>query len=112
MKPIPSPALAAIASTGADASSLRPASRSTSRPSDRSRARPPRRCVAWVAPTNAGAALLADPDAEIRRAAVRSIAALGDVDALPTLVRLAKEDADGRVRAAALEAVERLSKPK
>ncbi len=58
------------------------------------------------------AALLADPDAEIRRAAVLSIAALGEVDALPTLVRLAKEDADGRVRAAALEAVERLSKPK
>jgi HEAT repeat protein len=55
-------------------------------------------------------ALLADPDPEIRRAAVLSVAAMGDVDALPTLLKIAKEDKDPRVRAAVFDAVERLSK--
>jgi len=56
------------------------------------------------------AALLKDPDAEIRRAAVLSIGALGGKEALPTLVRLAKEDPAPAVRAAALQAIEKLSK--
>jgi hypothetical protein len=54
--------------------------------------------------------LLADPDPEIRRAAVLSLGALGDRDALPTLVRIAKEEKDAKVRAAALEAVERIAR--
>ena len=54
--------------------------------------------------------LLQDPDPEIRRAAVLSIAALGDRDALPQLVRIAKDEKDARVRAAALEAVERIAR--
>jgi HEAT repeat protein len=56
------------------------------------------------------AKLLEDPDPEIRRAAVLSIAALGDKDALPRLVKFAKEEKDARVRTAALEAVERLAR--
>ena len=55
-------------------------------------------------------ALLHDEDPEIRRAAVLSVAAMGDTEALPTLVKIAKEDKDPRVRAAVFEAVERISK--
>jgi HEAT repeat protein len=70
---------------------------------------------AWAqgkaAPGTSGLAdLLADPDAEIRRAAALSLGALGTKEALPTLVRLAKEDPEPRVREAALRAVERLAK--
>lgn len=54
--------------------------------------------------------LLADPDPEIRRAAVLALAALGRKEASAELVRLAKEDPSPRVREAALSAVERLSK--
>jgi hypothetical protein len=54
--------------------------------------------------------LLADPDPEIRRAAVLSLGALGDRDALPALVRIAKEEKDAKVRQAALEAVERIAR--
>jgi hypothetical protein len=56
------------------------------------------------------AKLLEDKDPEIRRAAVLSLGAMGDKEALPRLVRIAKEDQDPRVRAAALEAVERISR--
>ena len=54
--------------------------------------------------------LLDDPDPEIRRAAVLSLGAMGDKEALPRLVRIAKEEKDARVRSAALEAVERLAR--
>jgi hypothetical protein len=53
--------------------------------------------------------LLSDADPEIRRAAVLSLAALGDKEALPRLVRIAKDEKDARVRQAALQAVERLA---
>jgi hypothetical protein len=56
------------------------------------------------------ASLLSDGDPEIRRAAVLSLGALNERDALPAIVRLAKQDPDARVRQAALQAVERLSK--
>jgi hypothetical protein len=68
----------------------------------------------WTSGVESGkrdlAALLKDGDPEIRRAAALSLAAMGDTDSLPTLVRFAKDEKDPRVRAAVLEAVERLSK--
>lgn len=72
------------------------------------------RYSAWTKGEDGGrkdlAALLKDADPEIRRAAVLSIAALGDKEALPVLVKMAKEDADPSVRKAALDAVTRLSR--
>jgi hypothetical protein len=54
--------------------------------------------------------LLRDADPEIRRAAALSLGALGTREALPALVRLAKEDPEPRVREAALKAVERMAR--
>jgi HEAT repeat protein len=64
-------------------------------------------------PTRASAlaellALLADPDALVRKEAARGIAALGAVEALPELIR-ALADPDPGVRAAAQQALERLN---
>jgi hypothetical protein len=53
--------------------------------------------------------LLKDPDPEIRRAAVLAVAASGGRDVLPRLVRIAKDEKEPRVRAAALQAVERIA---
>jgi len=54
--------------------------------------------------------MLGDKDATVVAAAARGLAAMGAVDELPALIRLMKH-ADASVRAAAIEAVERLTAP-